>query len=80
MGLKSRRTRAVSNAFLEAFEQIGGAKALAEWAKENPDAFYGMCSKMLPKEVSVDLDAEVVVRWADGGQTYKRPIGGEDEG
>jgi len=45
----------LKNAFLEAFELIGGTPALAEWAKKserNRGVFYGLTTKLFPQEVA----------------------------
>lgn len=45
----------LKNAFLEAFELIGGTAALAEWAKKserNRGVFYGLTTKLFPQEVA----------------------------
>ena len=41
-------------AVLYAFEAVGGPQGLAEWAQDNPDAFYTkMFTKIITKEVEV---------------------------
>ena len=45
----------LKNAFLEAFELIGGTPALAVWAKKserNRGVFYGLITKLFPQEVA----------------------------
>ena len=46
----------LKNAFLEAFDKIGGAEELAKWAedKKNRKEFYLMIARMLPKSVDVE--------------------------
>lgn len=41
------------NAFLDAFNDMGGAEELMRWGKlaKNRQFFYGMIAKMLPKEM-----------------------------
>jgi hypothetical protein len=45
----------LKQAFLDAFEIIGGVDALAEWAKKserNRGIFYGLITKLFPQEVA----------------------------
>jgi hypothetical protein len=45
----------LKQAFLDAFEIIGGTDALAEWAKKserNRGVFYGLTTKLFPQEVA----------------------------
>lgn len=42
-------------AVLYAFENIGGADALADWARENPDDFY---TKLFPKIITKEVDVQ----------------------
>jgi len=51
----------LKNAFLEAFEELGGVKGLVEWAKKNEGnkrLFYQLISKMLPSNVVEDIKHE----------------------
>ena len=73
-------------AVLYAFEAVGGPQGLADWAAENPDAFYTkMFTKIIAKEVEVTdtrgidelldaLDGEYsVVQDADVGAVEAAP-------
>lgn len=57
--------------FLGVYEDIGGRRAMAEWAKkpENKGAFYQMAAKMLPKEVALTGEdggpVELKVKWEE---------------
>jgi hypothetical protein len=51
-GSANRLTTAAREAFGFAFEEIGGKKALARWAKKNPDKFYPLFAKLIPVEVA----------------------------
>jgi hypothetical protein len=57
--------------FLGAYQDIGGRKALAAWAKkpENTWAFYQMAAKMLPKEVEIagpnGGPVEMKIKWEE---------------
>ena len=41
----------VVNAFLDAFELIGGTPRLAIWGDENPTEFYKLWSKLAPRQI-----------------------------
>jgi len=51
-----KRFTTLKQAYLDAFEEIGGADGLAKWAKrkENRTAFYKMLQVMLPRETKID--------------------------
>lgn len=51
-GQQHPQTRKAHEAIHMAFEGIGGVKALTEWAKKNPDAFY---ERVWPKIIPVQL-------------------------
>lgn len=50
----------VVNAFLDAFQLIGGTPRLALWADENPTEFYRLYSKLMPKEQK-EQDNEITI-------------------
>lgn len=50
----------VVNAFMDAFQLIGGTPRLALWADENPTEFYRLYSKLMPKEDKTQ-DNEMVI-------------------
>lgn len=54
-GSQNKFTRSVKEAFGEAFELLGGAKALYAWAKENPTDFYKLASKLIPVDANVKV-------------------------
>ena len=43
----------------EAFGEVGGAAWLVEQAKEKPEVFAGLLGKIIPKEVTVNLNANL---------------------
>ena len=51
-GSRNRFT-ALKEAFVEAFEGIGGVEGLMAWARNNPDKFYPILARLFPKEVEV---------------------------
>jgi len=55
-GSKNKFTN-IKQAFLDAFEQVGGMNELAEWGgkRENKGQFFQMVTKLLPRSVEADL-------------------------
>ena len=51
-GSRNRFT-VLKEAFVEAFDGIGGVNSLMEWARNNPDKFYPILARLFPKEVEV---------------------------
>ena len=45
----------LKNAFLEAFEEIGGKDALVKWAEQNRGKFYEFLVRLFPKELKATL-------------------------
>lgn len=57
-GVKNKFTN-LKNAFMQAFDEMGGAEALKTWAggtNKSKQAFYQMISKMLPSNVTFGED------------------------
>ncbi len=44
------KRKQVVNAFLDAFQLIGGTPRLAIWADENPTEFYRIYSRLIPQQ------------------------------
>jgi len=54
----------LKTAFLSAFEGLGGARGLEKWANEskgNRGQFYQMITKMLPTNVDIDAEGNIIV-------------------
>jgi len=51
-GQVSKFTSSFKEALRIAFDGIGGAKNLTEWARENPTEFYKIMARLIPVEVS----------------------------
>lgn len=58
-GTPNRTTTAVKEALEHAFKGIGGKAAFTRWAKENPEEFYKLWVKLLPREIDARIDASV---------------------
>lgn len=53
----------LKEAFINAFNNIGGEEALTDFAniKRNQQSFFQMLSKMLPTNVKTDIDGELKI-------------------
>ena len=47
---------------LKALEKVGGVDYLVQQSEENPVAFMSLLAKSMPKEVSIDLSAQVAIQ------------------
>lgn len=54
-GAKNRFTN-LKEAFLEAFEDLGGKSGLVQWGKKNRGQFYQILSRLFPKEIKAEVD------------------------
>lgn len=62
-GMKNKFTT-LKDAFLKAFQELGGVKGLVDWARKNARNqahFYQMITKMLPS--NVDISGQVDIRY-----------------
>lgn len=78
-GTPNKVTTAFKDAVRIVYEDIGGHKAFAAWAKENPGDFYRICSRLIPAEsgardqsiafgangVTIVIGAVETPKWAD---------------
>lgn len=51
-GTPNKVTTAFKDAVRIVYENIGGHKAFAAWAKENPGDFYRIASRLIPTETA----------------------------
>ena len=51
-GTPNKVTTAFKDAVRIVYEDIGGHKAFAAWAKENPGDFYRIASRLIPTEIA----------------------------
>ena len=58
-GVPNKVTASVKEAFTAAYKAIGGDRALAQWASENPTHFYQLYAKLIPQEVSKTVEHRV---------------------
>ena len=67
-GTASKLTIAAREAFQRAFDEVGGVRDLATWAKENRTEFYKLYGKLIPIQVTGEGDGPLkieIVRFAD---------------
>lgn len=64
----------VVNAFLDAFELIGGTPRLVLWGAENPGEFYKLWAKLAPKQIEQETQVDGGIRI-----THVLPRGALDE-
>ena len=50
-GRPNKFTASAKEAFQLAFDQLGGPRALGEWAKENQTEFYKLFARLIPVDV-----------------------------
>jgi hypothetical protein len=51
-GTANKVTTAFKTAVQIVYEDIGGHKAFADWARENPGDFYRIASRLIPTEIA----------------------------
>lgn len=68
-GSVNKTTAAVKETILAAFDGLGGLDALIEWGKENPTPFYQIYARLLPKEITGELEHKGEV-----GHTHKSKL------
>lgn len=51
-GSRNHISQSAKEAFQKAFDGLGGAEALCEWAKTNQTDFYKLYSKLIPVDVT----------------------------
>lgn len=54
-GVPNKTTASMKEAFRQAFDELGGAPALAAWARKNPTEFYRLSSKLIPVQLQGEL-------------------------
>ena len=66
-GCKDKIPQGLAEAYVEVFEELGGAPGMLKWAKEknaygntpNKAKFYELVSKLLPRDFNVHADTKV---------------------
>jgi hypothetical protein len=60
-GTPNKITTAFKEAVRIVYEDIGGHKAFAEWARENPTEFYKIAARLIPTEIATRSDDTLTV-------------------
>jgi hypothetical protein len=58
IGTKSKFTVSAKRAFEIAFDELGGEKNLAFWAKKNQTEFYRLYARLIPEERKIGLNSD----------------------
>ena len=58
-GTPNKLSTTVKDNVISVFQQLGGAKAMAEWARENPTHFYNLYAKLLPQDVHKTVEHKI---------------------
>lgn len=68
-GATNQTTKSMRQAWMEAFEGVGGVEALIEWGKnpKNQTAFYSLASKLIPIDITTGGEKISVTINAPGG-------------
>ena len=51
-GTPNKVTASMRECFAEAFEQLGGTKALVDWGRDNQTDFYKLAARLIPVEIT----------------------------
>jgi len=60
-GSTNKLTRSAKEAFAAAFDEMGGIERLVLWAKLNPTDFYKLYARLIPVELSGEIQARITV-------------------
>jgi hypothetical protein len=58
-GTPNKTTQTIKAMFEEVVDRLGGPDALLTWAQAEPTEFWKCVSKLLPKDVTVDVGANI---------------------
>ena len=61
VGCKDRYTR-IRDAFFKEFEERG-VEGLKAFAKADPTSFYKLVAGLLPKDLNVEAQGQIVLKW-----------------
>lgn len=61
-GTPNKITKSVKEAYKQAFDELGGVQALKKWGKKNTTEFYKLVTKLIPTEVSGQMEIDVKIR------------------
>lgn len=58
-GTPNKVTSTVKDNVLAVFKKLGGAEAMANWARDNPTHFYQLYAKLIPQDVHKTVEHRV---------------------
>ena len=61
-GTPNKTTTAIKDMIVFALDRVGGVDYLEKQANDNPKAFLALLSRVLPLQVTGDIDAPLVVK------------------
>lgn len=64
-GTPNRVTTSMRQAWLDAFERLGGVESLVAWGQSNPDDFYKAVTKLIPTEIVGNAAEPLVVQFTN---------------
>jgi len=67
-GSKDKFT-SLKDSFINVFKEMGGDKALLEFAKENPRDYYRMVATLLPKDIQAEIRKDIRITWGPANTT-----------
>jgi hypothetical protein len=65
-GVPNKLTQSAKEAFQLAFDDMGGWKAMTEWAKSDPDnmkTFYTLYARLIPVDVKATVNESITVEF-----------------
>lgn len=51
-GVPNKVTASMRQAWMDAFDKLGGVDSLVRWGQTNPDDFYKAVTKLIPQDVT----------------------------
>ena len=72
-GTPNKITTAFKDAVRIVYEDIGGHKAFAEWARENSTEFYRIAARLIPTEITTRSDNNLTVVIRRFGDSLEAP-------
>lgn len=67
-GVPTKQTVAVKQAFIDAFDKMGGVLSLVKWGKANETEFYKLYSKLIPQDITSNGESLFEVLIGSNGQ------------
>lgn len=58
-GTPNKVSTTVKENVIAVFKELGGHKAMAQWARDNPTHFYNLYAKLIPQDVHKTVEHKV---------------------